>query len=100
MIGLSPQNDVSTLRAIQPSLSSSSRSNFATRLQGRFNVVGVTNSLQKHQLTSHQSQQKISKPKKKIIDYQELYQKQQEDIERDALRLQELQNKLLEVNRL
>jgi N-acetyl-gamma-glutamylphosphate reductase len=92
MFGLRPENDRNSVRSLQPT-ENSRNSKFVERLYGRFNVSGISGSFQKHN-----KEKSVSKTKKRIVDYQQLYHRHQEDIERDAKQLQELQFKLIEVS--
>lgn len=100
MIGLRIENDVSTIRALQPTLNANSRnSKFVERLHGRFNAVGVTGGFQKHlrEKDRQTADKRIPNAKKRITDYRQLYERNQQDLEKDAKRLQELKEKLAEV---
>ena len=108
MLGLRPDTDqvyYNNLSKHQPQFNKSSK--FATRLNGRFFVAGVSGSFQKHrqQLLEQQAiQNNQPLPSKKDLipkyTYQPVLEKhQREELRKEAERLLELEEKLNELQR-
>jgi len=88
MYGLRIEIDGPALRALHPSQNAKYRgSKFIERLHGRYNAIGVSGGLQNHSRERINNRKKIPNA---IIDYQLLYEKNQQALESDARRLREI----------
>ena len=91
MLGLSVDNQTTRKAGFQKSFK------FASQLSGRFFVSGVSGSLNKHTRSLLHEIKKENEAKKKYINAPEVVQKAQQDLNKDAILLLELEERLAKV---